>query len=88
VTGSIIITTPREITRAQPAIFDIELEARPAGERAADIGIRLSYADLDDHTETDPVAALDHLPAGDVDFDVVANCTAFYTLRQRLGAGR
>jgi UDP-N-acetylmuramyl tripeptide synthase len=63
-----------------------ELGRRPivaSGEHAADLGVRLSYAGLDHHTEPDPLAALDHLPAGDV--DMVANYTAFFALRQRLG---
>jgi UDP-N-acetylmuramyl tripeptide synthase len=69
-------------------LWDVDFAAlgpRPiaaSGDHAADVGIRLSYADLVHHTETDPVAALDGLPAGDV--DVVANYTAFYALHQRL----
>ena len=35
-----------------------------SGERAADLGVRLSYAGLDHHTEPDPVAALALLPPG------------------------
>ena len=49
-----------------------------SGERATDVGVRLSYADLDHYTEPDPLAALDRLPAGEV--DVIANYTAFYLL--------
>jgi UDP-N-acetylmuramyl tripeptide synthase len=73
-------------------LWDVDFAAlgrRPvaaSGDRAADVGIRLSYADLQHHTESDPLAALRRLPAGDV--DVVANYTAFYALWQRLGAGR
>jgi UDP-N-acetylmuramyl tripeptide synthase len=66
--------------------FD-ELGRRPmvaSGEHAADLGVRLSYAGLDHHTEADPLAALDLLPSGDV--DVVANYTAFFALRQRLAS--
>jgi len=72
-------------------LWDVDFAAlgpRPiaaSGDHAADVGIRLSYANLEHHTETDPLAALDHLPGGGV--DVVANYAAFYTLRQRLGAG-
>jgi len=54
-----------------------------SGERAADLGVRLSYAGLDHHTEPDPVAALALLPPGSI--DVVANYTAFHQLLRRLG---
>ncbi|MGI8646725.1 MAG: MurT ligase domain-containing protein [Mycobacteriales bacterium] len=53
-----------------------------SGERAADLGVRLSYADLEHHTAPDPLAALALLPPGPV--DVVANYTAFRQLTQRL----
>jgi hypothetical protein len=53
-----------------------------SGEQAADIGLRLSYAEVDHRTEPDPLAALDLLPAGEV--QVVANYTAFLSLRRRL----
>ena len=55
-----------------------------SGERAADLGVRLSYAGLEHHTEPDPVAALTLLPPGTV--DVVANYTAFHQLQRRLAA--
>jgi UDP-N-acetylmuramyl tripeptide synthase len=54
-----------------------------SGERAADLGVRLSYAGLDHHTEPDPVAALAQLAPGSI--DVVANYTAFHHLLRRLG---
>jgi len=54
-----------------------------SGERAADLGVRLSYAGLDHHTEPDLVAALALLPPGTV--DVAANYTAFHQLLRRLG---
>ncbi|HEY6422367.1 MAG TPA: MurT ligase domain-containing protein [Pseudonocardiaceae bacterium] len=53
-----------------------------SGERAADLGVRLSYAGLEHQTVPDPLAALAALPAGKV--DVVANYTAFHQLRRRL----
>ena len=57
-----------------------------SGERAADLGVRLSYAGLDHHTVPDPLAALAMLPPGDV--DVVANYTAFHQFRRRLSRER
>jgi len=55
-----------------------------SGERAADLGLRLSYAGIDHRTVADPVAALELLPPGEV--IVVANYTAFSALGSRLGA--
>ena len=55
-----------------------------SGERAADLGVRLSYAGRDHHTQPDPVAALALLPPGSI--DVVANYTAFHQLQRRLAA--
>jgi len=57
-----------------------------SGERAADLGVRLSYAGLDHRTVADPLAALETLPPGQI--DVVANYTAFHQFRRRLGRGR
>jgi UDP-N-acetylmuramyl tripeptide synthase len=71
-------------------LWDVPFEQFPArevvasGERAADLGVRLSYAGLDHRTEPDPVAALALLPSGTV--DVVANYTAFRQLQRRLAA--
>ena len=56
-----------------------------SGERAADLGVRLTYAGIDHTTVTDPIAALEILPLGPV--DVAANYTAFHRIRQRLDAG-
>jgi UDP-N-acetylmuramyl tripeptide synthase len=66
-----------------------QLTSRPvvaSGERAADLGVRLSYAGLEHQTVSDPVAALAALPAGTV--DVVANYTAFHCFRRRLSRER
>jgi UDP-N-acetylmuramyl tripeptide synthase len=66
-----------------------QLTSRPvvaSGERAADLGVRLSYAGLEHQTVSDPVAALAALPAGTV--DVVANYTAFHYFRRRLSRER
>ncbi len=57
-----------------------------SGERAADLGVRLSYAGLDHQTVADPIAALAALPAGEV--DLVANYTAFHHVRRRLSRER
>jgi hypothetical protein len=57
-----------------------------SGERAADLGVRLSYAGLEHQTVSDPLAALAALPEGEV--DVVANYTAFHVLRRRLNRER
>ena len=53
-----------------------------AGERAADLGVRLTYAGIDHRTVVDPVAGLTLLPTGEV--DVVANYSAFHHLRRRI----
>ena len=52
-----------------------------AGERAADLGVRLTYAGIDHRTVVDPVTGLTLLPAGEV--DVVANYSAFHLLLRR-----
>ena len=65
-----------------------ELPVRPtvvSGERASDLGLRLSYADRAHRTEPDPLRGLRHLPPGAV--HVVANYTAFRRLIRRLGVG-
>ncbi|NMI01663.1 DUF1727 domain-containing protein [Pseudonocardia sp. K10HN5] len=85
----LVIVNAREADgRDTSWLWDVDFEAltaRPvaaAGEHAADLGVRLSYAGLDHHTAPDPLAALALLPAGEV--DVVANYTAFHQLRRRL----
>jgi lipid II isoglutaminyl synthase (glutamine-hydrolysing) len=75
-------------------LWDVPFErltARPtvaAGEAAADLGLRLSYAEVDHTSNPDPLAALRTLPSGDV--TVIANYTAFAELIRRLhrSAGR
>jgi UDP-N-acetylmuramyl tripeptide synthase len=56
-----------------------------AGEKAADLGLRLSYAGVDHVTVLNPLDGLARLPPGKV--DVVANYTAFRALARRIGAG-
>jgi UDP-N-acetylmuramyl tripeptide synthase len=69
-------------------LWDVPFERLPArptvasGQRAADVGLRLSYAEREHRTEPDPIAALGLLPAGQV--YVVANYTAFIRLGHRL----
>ncbi|WP_028925105.1 MurT ligase domain-containing protein [Pseudonocardia acaciae] len=89
----LIVVNAREADgRDTSWLWDVDFAAlgeRPlaaSGERAADLGVRLSYADLAHHTAPDPLEALTELPEGEV--DVVANYTAFYALRRRLGAAR
>ena len=53
-----------------------------AGERAADLGVRLSYAGIPHRSHADPLTALEALPVGEV--DAVANYTAFRDLQQSL----
>jgi UDP-N-acetylmuramyl tripeptide synthase len=71
-------------------LWDVAFErlgARPvvaAGENAADLGVRLSYAGIAHTTVGDPLAGLGQLQPGRV--DVVANYTAFHQLRRRLAA--
>lgn len=57
-----------------------------AGERGADLGVRLSYAGVAHHHAPDPLEALRALPAGLV--DVVANYSAFLGLHGRLARER
>jgi lipid II isoglutaminyl synthase (glutamine-hydrolysing) len=57
-----------------------------SGERAADLGVRLSYAGCEHQTVADPLAALAALPAGEI--DVVANYTAFHHFRRQLSRER
>lgn len=66
-----------------------QISPRPvvaSGERAADLGLRLSYAGLEHQTVPDPLLALSALPPGEI--DVVANYTAFHHLQRRLGRER
>jgi UDP-N-acetylmuramyl tripeptide synthase len=55
-----------------------------SGERAADLGTRLTYGDVPHLTEPDPLAALEHLPVGEV--DVIANYSAFHAVCRDLAA--
>lgn len=73
-------------------LWDVPFERLPevptvaSGDRAADLGLRLSYAGIDHRTVPDPLDALELLPPGAV--HVVANYTAFLRLRRRLTARR
>lgn len=57
-----------------------------SGERAADLGVRLSYAGVPHRTEPDPLVGLGRLPVGEA--DVIANYSAFHALcRDLAGPG-
>lgn len=53
-----------------------------AGDRAADVGVRLSYAEVPHDTVCDALAAVTGSPEGDV--DIVADYTSFRALSRRL----
>jgi lipid II isoglutaminyl synthase (glutamine-hydrolysing) len=69
-------------------LWDIPFEEMPAlptvatGEAAADLALRLAYAEVPHHLEADPVRGLGRLPSGNV--TVVANYTAFSDVWHRL----
>jgi UDP-N-acetylmuramyl tripeptide synthase len=69
-------------------LWDVPFEQLPhrptvvTGDRAADVGLRLSYAGIEHQTVRDPLAGLELLPPGEV--AVVANYTAFSDLWRRL----
>ncbi|MDT8911032.1 MurT ligase domain-containing protein [Amycolatopsis sp. PS_44_ISF1] len=56
-----------------------------AGERSADLAVRLCYAEVAHWAAADPVRAIDSLPPGGV--EIVANYTAFRDLVDRLPSG-
>ncbi len=60
-------------------------EVVASGERAWDLAVRLRYAGVPHRVVEDPLVALDEAFHG-VDFEVVANYTAFQAIRQKLGA--
>ncbi len=88
----VIINAQQADGRDTSWLWDVpfeQLSSRPvvaSGERAADLGVRLSYAGLEHQTVSDPLAALAALPEGAV--DVVANYTAFRYFRHRLSQER
>jgi lipid II isoglutaminyl synthase (glutamine-hydrolysing) len=57
-----------------------------AGERATDLAVRLTYADVDHTLVHDTIAAIESCPPGHV--EVVANYTAFLQLNRALGRDR
>jgi UDP-N-acetylmuramyl tripeptide synthase len=69
-------------------LWDVPFEQLPprptvaSGDRAADVGLRLSYAAVGHQTVDDPLAGLELLPPGEV--VAVANYTAFADLWRRL----
>ena len=56
-----------------------------SGERATDLAVRLTYAQVQHTVEPDPLAGVDALPVGPV--DVIGNYTAFTSLSRRLADG-
>jgi hypothetical protein len=52
-----------------------------SGERATDLAVRLTYAEVEHQIVPDPLLAIDALPAGAV--EVIANYTAFRDLNAR-----
>lgn len=56
-----------------------------AGERASDVGVRLTYAEVPHALERDPIEAVRKLDGGEV--DLVANYTAFRAISGKLGHG-
>ncbi len=71
-------------------LYDVEFERLAgrqviaAGDRAYDIGVRLTYAGVTHITSPDPLAALGQLAPGQV--LAVGDYTSFFRLRNRLGA--
>ncbi len=55
-----------------------------SGERAADLAVRLTYAEVEHTIVKDPLKAIDQLPPGAV--EVIANYTAFRDLNARAAA--
>ena len=72
-------------------LWDVPFEHLPdrptvaAGEAAADLALRLAYADIGHHVVADPEQALRSLPPGEI--TAVANYTAFSELWHRLDRG-
>ncbi|MDY3128102.1 MAG: Mur ligase family protein [Corynebacterium sp.] len=62
-----------------------DLAVKAAGERGADLAVRLVYADIQHELIKDPVAAIDSCPPGRV--EVLANYTAFRDLKRALERG-
>ncbi|MGV0426234.1 MurT ligase domain-containing protein [Corynebacterium pyruviciproducens] len=58
------------------------IAVKAAGERSADLGVRLLYAGIEHETIPDPVAAIEACPPGKV--EVLANYTAFRDLKKAL----
>ncbi len=56
-----------------------------SGERAADMSVRLTYAQIQHTVVDDPATAITHLPPGPV--DLIGNYTAFRDLTRRLTNG-
>ncbi|EEI62460.1 MurT ligase domain-containing protein [Corynebacterium glucuronolyticum] len=69
-------------------LWDVRFESfegiavKAAGERSADLGVRLLYGGIEHETIPDPIAAIEACPPGKV--EVLANYTAFRDLKKAL----
>jgi hypothetical protein len=86
----VIVINAREADgRDTSWLWDVDftsLRDRPvvaSGEHAADLSVRLSYAEVDHICVPNPLDALTRLPPGAA--DIVANYTAFHALTHTLG---
>jgi UDP-N-acetylmuramyl tripeptide synthase len=92
-TPTVLVMNAREADgRDLSWLWDVPFErlrGRPivvSGERATDLAVRLSYAQVPHEIVRNPLTAIRHAPAGPV--DVVGNYTAFRDLTRRLGHAR
>lgn len=93
-TGPVIIAINARQADGQDTswLYDVHFERLvgrrviASGERASELGVRLSYAGIEHTTSPDPLSALRGLESGRVLF--VGDYTSFWRMRQVLEAGR